>query len=163
MFRFFSSIVFAVLVVAQPVVAKPFVFGTINGYTVVKENRKSCYATIPLLSINGVRVSFTLYLAKGGKSSLLVSYGEGRKPKKRRDRVSVKFDGAEFLSRKVKIDNSGAFKLPTKNRSETARFFKKFAERDRMVVLLQENGDGFALELTRSNDVIKSLGNCLAA
>jgi len=53
--------------------------------------------------------------------------------------------------------------LPTKNRSETARFFKKFAERDRMVVLLQENGDGFALELTRSNDVIKSLGNCLAA
>lgn len=155
---------FALLTVAlmpiTPANAGVVIFDTINGYTIAREDRKTCFATIPLLSLNGVRVSFTLFQKSNGKTWQTVSYNEGNRPKKRRDHISLQFDGTELYDRKIKFDKDGIFELPHRTKKQGSMFLNKFAGGERMVVLLRDTKDGFALQLTRSTDVLTVLAAC---
>ncbi len=157
----FALLTLLIATLTAPANAKPVILGTVDSYTIVREDRRTCYATIALLSLNGVRVSLSLYQRRSGKVWQTVSYDEGNRPKRRRDRISLKFDGGEFYNRRIKMDRDGVFEIPNRSRSENIRFLKKFTERERMVLLMEKKKDSFVLQLVRTREVVDALENCV--
>ncbi|GEM_PF-3293180 len=134
---------------------------SISGFTLIKEVRaRTCHVNSTLSSINGKSVVFALHLKKNGKAWQTIAYGGGAKPRKRRDTLTVQFDGAVFYTRKVRLNNRGIFDLPHKNRKETARFVAKLTSRNNMVLLLRNNKDGLVVRLDQMPDVLTALQSC---
>lgn len=147
---------------ASPVASQTLtIVDTITGYTITRENRnKTCHASTDLQSIQGKGVGFTLHLTKRGKSWQTLAYGRGAKPKKRKDTLTVQFDGAVFYTRKIRLGRDGVFDLPHRNRRETARFVAKLTSQNNMVFLLRGNRDGLVVRLKAMSDVVRALKAC---